>query len=98
MSEVKRVTLDKDQLIENAHWGMKCACEDYISAIEDSIPEGTIVYMKHGKRWLGPYEVLGVVDCWWSSPGKVMIRNLKTGKHRDAFPSQLSVQEGSVDE
>ena len=55
------------------------------------LPEGTLVLVMHGRKWMGPYQVQSVSDAWWPDPGRLWLKNLKTGKFRAAGTCQVAL-------
>lgn len=75
--------------IKKAHEAMKAACENYSETVLAEFPVGCEVLMEWGEKRLGPYVVEGVSRAWWSDPGRLQLRNPRTGKVRSACPSQV---------
>lgn len=67
--------------IKQAELNYECAAKRLDSVVKAAYPIGSIVLVEIG-RSLFEAEILSHNDVWWSSPGEMVGRNLKTGKDR----------------
>ena len=85
---------DEIPQIKSAHDAMKAACEAYSEAVISALPLGTEVFLEWGDKVIGPYVVESVSDAWWSEPGRLFLRNPRTGNYKSASPVQIHIREG----